>query len=95
MLIKSWSDIGITQKDFQRLWDLPAGEFKRRMEFLKKAKRKETFFPQQQFRVRYIKEQILVVDGESEVDVRLKVLGASNPFENVPEQTRTIFERIR
>ena len=95
MLIRNWEDVGLTRDDFQKLWDLPSGEFKRRMEVLRKSKTKETFFPKVEYRVRLIKEQVITVTGDSEADCKMKVFGAPESlFTGVEIDERTVFERI-
>lgn len=94
MLIKSWKDIGITQEDFQRLWDLPAGKFKRRIEALTKSKTKETFFPEVTMQITKVSTQTVTLKGRSEDDVKSKFLQRDNPFEGAEIKEYVKYTRI-
>lgn len=96
MLIRSWKDIGISKEDFERLWNLPAGAFKKRIDILKKSKVRENFFPEVAMKVSLVKKRELYVTGNSEEDIRKKVYGSyTSFFADVGEQEQVLFERVR
>lgn len=96
MLIRSWKDIGITPSDYPRLWDLPAGEFTKRMKFLKKLKTRENFFPKITMKVSLVKVREVHIMGDTEEEIRKKVYGSLTPFfADVGKKEQVLFERVR
>ncbi len=61
MLIRNWESVGITPADFERLWNLPYGEYHNRIKKLLKSKNKETFFPQIKLSVTCIEERTVTI----------------------------------